>query len=312
MKNQMAIMAMLLIVVSLSSDASPFVPAEGYTARSIYSYMTSFSGGLDLYDGRLYVADFMDVNSMNTDGSNVELVGHVPGNNENSMLCINQLNGRVYTAYTPTFGNPPPYDIGYMNEGGFVHQSTHYGVFDAAYNEGQIYLSAALDGDSSIWRYDQTDGTMNEIVSLVGGSGGLAFDDSGNLYCSSYGDNTVLSFSNAQLAGGAILSAVDAIASIDLSRPGFLAFDEKNNLYATYRDESFENHMVQLGMDGTMTAVADGGGKLLVDGNTIYTSHSDWSTFEKNLYAISIPEPSSIALVLMGAVGMCGIRRFRI
>ena len=51
----------------------------------------------------------------------------------------------------------------------------------------------------------------------------------------------------------------------------------------------------------------------MVEDGAIYTIDTDWEAYKSDIYAVqAIPEPATLALSVLVAVGMIGARRFRL
>ena len=225
--------------------SAAFTPAPGYEAVELYSsagtYMTC--GGLSLYDGVLYFGQFNQIKSLDPATGVDAVVGPLPSNAGNALVEVNPADGSVYTAYGTSYSKPYIHEMGPVDAGGFTEQLAMGGIYDAAVNSaGELFISANpdVDGDdepdgSRILRYDWSSGATTEIAAIGGSTGGLAFDADDNLYYSVYDANQVVKFTAAQVDAGG-LTIADAAGSLNLAGPGFLAFDDAGNLFATNLD----------------------------------------------------------------------------
>lgn len=316
------------MAATITTTQAALVASAGYQATSIYNSAGTYQtmGGLDLYNGRLYSGQFTSIVSMDTNGGSVSTNGIIPANAGNALVSVNPNNGTVYTAYGTSYSAPYVASIGYLQTGTYAEQALYAGIYDAARNSsGTMFINANTDINADdtadgarIYSYDDATGDMFEIAYLGGNSSGLTFDSMGNLFCSMYNEGKVVSFSSDQIAnvlsGAAVLTATDAISEISLANAGYLAFDSNDNLYATYMDDSYGTHIIELEDDGSTTAIADGGGKLIADVDALYTIDTDWALFQSDIYKIgpeAVPEPASALLLLIGALGITAFRRYK-
>ena len=127
-----------------------------------------------------------------------------------------------------------------------------------------------------------------------------------------YDGNQVVQFTAAQVAVGG-LTLADAAGALDLAGPGYLAFDDAGNLFATNFDIATYSTSVGLYDFAGNTKLADvatGGGKLVVSGDTLYTIDTDWGAYASTIQAVTaVPEPGTVLLVLLGAMTVCVGRR---
>jgi DNA-binding beta-propeller fold protein YncE len=110
---------------------------------------------------------------------------------------------------------------------------------------------------------------------------GLTFDTAGNLYAANYGDGTIAKFTT----GGASSIFVGPIGD----RPVGLAFDSAGNLYAGF-------------YSGTITRY---------DSSGVGTFFGKTGSPTFAFIAIQVPEPSTLALGLLGAIGAYFLARKR-
>ena len=296
--------------------SAAFTPAPGYEAVELYSsagtYMTC--GGLSLYDGVLYFGQFNQIKSLDLATGVDAVVGPLPSNAGNSLVEVNPADGSVYTAYGTSYSKPYIHEMGPVDAGGFTEQLAMGGIYDAAVNSvGELFISANpdVDGDdepdgSRILRYDWSSGATTEIANIGGSTSGLAFDADDNLYYSAYDANQVVKFTSAQVAAGG-LTIADAAASLDLAGPGFLAFDDAGNLFATNLDAFWTTHvgLYDFAAGAKIADVAVGGGKLVVSGDTLYTIDTDWGAYASTIQAVTaVPEPGTVLLLLLGATAV--------
>jgi sugar lactone lactonase YvrE len=125
--------------------------------------------------------------------------------------------------------------------------------------------------DGTVTQVDTTTHAATTFVSgLTGGAGGLAFDSSGNLYVTNYGDNSIEKFT----PGG-----VGTVFASGLNNPAGLAFDSSGNLfvaeYVGNNDGMIEKFtpggvgsVFTSGLNGPVGLAFDGAGNLFVSSDS--------------------------------------------
>ncbi len=308
----------------LAAPASAaFTPAAGYQAAELYSSAGTFTtlGGLSTYAGSLYFGQFTEIKALDFSTGVAHLVGTVPSNAGNALVQVNPADGSVYTAFGTSYNAPYIHKMGPLVDGAFVEQLAMGGIYDAAVNNtGDLFLVANpdVDGDtvpdgSGIFQYDWSDGSTAAIAHIGGSTGGLAFDADGNLYCSAYDEGKVYRFAASSVAAGG-LTLGDADGSLDLASPGFLAFDDAGNLFATNLDATWTTHigLYDFANNAKLADIAVGGGKLVYSDGTLYTIDTDWTTYSSTLQAVRpIPEPATFPAICIAAAAVGLLRRRR-
>jgi sugar lactone lactonase YvrE len=121
--------------------------------------------------------------------------------------------------------------------------------------------------DGTVTQVDTTTHKSTTFVSgLTGGAGGLAFDGSGNLFVTNYGDNSIDKFTP---------DGVRSVFASGLSNPAGLAFDGSGNLYVAEYNGNNDGTIVKFtpggvetvfaaGLDGPLDPVIDRSGNLYV------------------------------------------------
>ena len=324
MRKTLCILAAFLMTLSLINVShAALVGLNGTTTTELYSSSGTYTtiGGLDLYGGQLYFGQFKEIRSLDTASLTSNVVGTVPSNAGNSIVVAQPNSGTLYTAYGTSYSAPYPYTIGSLdNTGTFTQQAAIDGIYDAAVDSnGNLYLTANPGNQGTqVLRYNWTDGSTETVIEIGGASAGLAFDANDNLYVADNGNGQILSFSATNVAEATTpLTSADATGSIDLASPNYLAIDSENGyLYASYLDTSWNAHVDQISLvnPGEQITITDGGGKMVLndDGN-LYMLDTDWGTYSStiNLVTIptSVPEPSTILLLLAGATSLTILRR---
>jgi len=304
----------LIVSVVAAMAAFPvhaaFVAATGYQAEELYTSAGSFTtvGGLSHRGGFLYFGQSTAINSLDLTDNSVTTEGTVPSNTGNSLVTVNPDSGTVYTAHGTSYSDPYPHKMGYFDAGVFQEQLAMDGIYDAAVNgAGELFIAAnPANTGARIYRYNWADGSTTEVANLGGPSGGLTFDPDNNLYCSAYNEGKVLTFTAAQVGTGGLTRA-NATTALDLDQPGYLAFSDDGNLFASYLDASWNNHvgLFDVTTNQKLADVADGGGKMAWANGTLYTVDTDWIAYASTIQAVSaVPEPSSALLLAIGATAL--------
>jgi hypothetical protein len=124
-------------------------------------------------------------------------------------------------------------------------------------------------------------GLLFASTGLSGGYWGLACDSGGNLYAATYADGKILKFDS---------SGNQSVFASGLNYPAGLAFDDRDNLYATI---AADGAIAKFDPSGAATIVASG------------------LDFPLGIAVQTIPEPSILAILGMGAGLFAGIPRLR-
>jgi len=285
------------------------------TTLTSSSGYTTF-GGLMKDGDTLYFGNFRTIRSYDiTTGIN-SVYASIPGNNDTKGLGM--VGGNIYIAYDtggfPTYGSvlsvvsPTSYSEVLKSSSG----ADSYSIYDAVVYDGYYYFTAnpgvggSLQG-TKIYRLDPDDPANPFMVADIGGlSGGLTFDDNGNLYYASQNSGEgILRFDAADvLAGG--LSAVDGMTVVDIaaSNLGFLSTGEL--LAGIMEGQKLVSYDLATGErdDIAFTAGYEYMGKFIVDGNDIYLTSTDYMAYRSSLYVITlpspVPEPSGVLMLLSG------------
>jgi len=308
-----AICAMVLI--SATAAHAAFSTADGYMSRKLYDSAGTYTllGGLALDDGALYFGQGTDILTLDLDSASVATVGTVASNVGNAL--VERHDGVTYTAFGTSLNSPYPHEMGYLDTGGaFVGQSMIDSLFDAAVSpSGECYIVAAPGGGGSqVLRYDWATGGMTLVADVGGSSGGVTFDEDGNLYYADQGifevrDAAVLKYTPQQLTAGN-LTAADGEAVLDIAA-GYMGFDEQGGFYAT-TGWGAALSCYDLAVGEKVCDVAFGGvGQFVWDGDVLYALSSDYGTWSTSVQAITVPEPTSVALLVGAGLLACRNRK---
>ncbi len=191
-----------------------------------------------------------------------------------------------------------------------------------AFYGGNLYaVESDFGGAGSVYEY--SGGSRSTVVTGLNDPCGLAFDSSNNLYVANYFSGTIEKITNG----------VPSTFASGLSYPNCLAFDSSGNLFETdagsgniyeFDATSGSRSTFAGGFDGGYDSGPDGlaidsHGNLFVGdlgtGNIIELSSSGQTTFANGLdypeflafAPTPAPEPSTIALLIAGTVGLLAL-----
>jgi DNA-binding beta-propeller fold protein YncE len=187
-------------------------------------------------------------------------------------------------------------------------------------NAGNLYATTFRSG--TIEKFDAS-GVGTSFATGLSLPGGLAFDRAGNLFVANGGNNTIEKFDASGVG--------TVFASSGLSAPYGLAFDSAGNLFVANKanntieefDSSGAGTVFATGLDSPAGLAFDSAGNLFVvnsANNTIEEFDSSGAgTVFANLNAEGfstlglafqpVPEPSTWALLALGAVTLIGSHR---
>ncbi len=148
---------------------------------------------------------------------------------------------------------------------------------DLAYYGGYIYVDNA---DGTIDKFTTAGTGFKQVASGLTYSTGMTFDGNGNLFVANYTYGTIKEISP---------TGVVSLFASGLTGPSSLGFDGSGNLYYSSSSSRLLSTLRKIAPDGTDSQVvgSDAGGALFVQ---------------------QTPEPSSLALVLLGGMGLLGRR----
>jgi hypothetical protein len=302
----------LLMTLMLNNTVfAVFSTATGYSSTELFSSTGTYTtcGGLDIDSGSLYFGNYSEIKSLNLSDNSVSTVGSIGGNAGNALVVRH--SNLTYTAYGTSYDEPYPYKMGYIDgEGTYNNQLDEDGIYDAAVSpNGDCYIVANPDAlGSQIFKYDWTTGATTLIADIGGSSGGLAFDDAGNLYYADQGegerDASILKFTAMEVAAGS-LDASDADSFFDIAA-GYIVLDDDGVLYAT-TGWGATLAKYDFSTESMIEEIAYGSiGKLMLDGDYIYAIDTDWGSYSSTIQRI-VPEPATI--ILLGLSGLWLRRR---
>jgi len=268
--------------------------------------------GLSADGGNVYVGNFRRVLSYNTSSGTMSTYATLPGNNGISHVTAH--SGTVYSSSYTSSSEPYPYTLGKVSgSSSFSEITTMGGIFDADFSpQGSLYFVANPDVDSDdkgdgsrLYRLNTSNDNITEVAYLGGASGGLAFDQAGNLFYSHYDNGIIYKFSAADLMTSG-LTLTDANAVLSLPNCGYLDIDASGNLLATSLDSesslsSLSLYNIETGekIAGICTGLSS---NFVEQDGTIYVIEQSWDfsgDYGSNLIAITaaVPEPATYTLL---------------
>ncbi|QBG48140.1 PEP-CTERM sorting domain-containing protein [Verrucomicrobia bacterium S94] len=312
--------------------ASPIV---AHPAQSITELMNS-GGTFTTYSGMalggdtLYFGNFDTVRTYDLGSGTSGVLANV--GSAADITAFGMVGSSLHISQTLSYASPYPSNIGSVDGSGLTPVLTSgtqlgeatYAVYDAAVYNGSYYFSANLgvvtngspvSGTTSGTRIYRLDGSsVTEIADVGDVSGGLTFDENGNLYYAAQTGDGVVRFDAADVsAGGLDLSDATTVVNVTGSSIDFLSTGEM--VITTGFGQEMASYDIATGLkthDIASTSGADFMGKFVVDeDDTIHVISTDWGAYESSLSSIVIPEPSSVVLMVAGAGGLVWFRRRR-
>ena len=325
-----------LFVAALSavcSGSTLAVPIVAHSAQSITELANS-SGSYTTYGGlmkdgdTLYYGNYNTVRSYNLSSGTDSIYCSLANNAGTAAFA--KAGSSMYMSVDTSYNAPYPSNLGTFSGSGYsavlssgsgVGETT-YSIYDAVSFGGSYYFSANVGvvtnasgagytSGTSVFRLDG--GAAIEIATVGGASGGLTFDDAGNLYYASQNSGEgVLKFAATDVSLGG-LTVSDATSVLDITASG-LDFLSSGELVATSGyGQSLASYDVVSGEkthDIASTSGWDYMGKFVVgEDDSIYLTSTDWGAYDSTLSVIAVPEPSSVVLLTAGFGGMVWFRR---
>lgn len=283
----------LLMVSSAAQATTLYVSVYNEVVRiDSNGGVTPFASGLAAPSGlaldgagNLYVANYGDNTIMKYTPGGVPSVFATTGLDHPQAMAFDQA-GNLYVANTGPYssGNYLGYVEKYTPQGvGSVFGSSSSGLngpllglaFDKA---GNLFASSTLD---YIFKVNAAGAVSLFAATYPNIPEGLAFDSAGNLDAACGGNNAVLAKYSPT---GASLGA----SPVDVNACG-LAIDSANNLYVT--DYTISGNIEEIAPNGATSIIAQG------------------LAFPK--FIVVVPEPSTGAVLALGAAALLGLRRRR-
>lgn len=341
-RRMLLCLAVLSLTLAGQVDASPSAANSAYSIDQLASSAGTFTiyAGLAKDGNSVYFGNFTDVRMYDLDTDTESVYANVPANANTGTL--NKLGSDWYISLDLNYEPPYPSNLGTVNPADdpdftvTMPSATDanpgdptYSIYDATVSGGNLYFVATLgeydnDGNgvthgSRIYRYDTNNPTGPVEIANVGGfSGGLTFDNAGNLYYAMQDGSGVIMFTAAEVAAGGLTAADgDTVANvtaggIDLLSDGSLVATVGGQTLAAYDLLTTGDKLYDI----ATTTGAEYLGSILVDEgagpggeDVIYVLSTDFVPYASTLEAITIPEPASIALLAIGGVAMLRRRR---
>ena len=330
-KSCVALCVLTLAIASVYGAPLAYTPSEvSITTLSSSEDYEPF-GGLMKDGSTLYFGNYDKIQTYDLTTGDVSTFAEIPRNADTK--AIGKAGENIYIARDTSYWEPYPSILSVVSSSGYTDVLADtavvtYAIFDAAVYDDNYYFAAGL-GESgklvgtNIYRFDPDNPNNPFLVAEIGGlSGGLAFDNLGNLYYASQNDGEgILCFDAAAvLVGG--LTAADGVSVADFAAGhiGFLA----NGAFVAETGQNLAVYDLAAGVkldDIAFTTGYEYMGKFVVgEDDTIYILSSDWSYMSdsiSSLYAITlptpgttpVPEPTSALLIIPGLAAIWFSRR---
>lgn len=269
--------------------------------NTLYTSYTTL-GGFCLDNHTLYFGEWDSVTALSLEDLTTAVVGSMPASINNTFIAMR--DGTLYSAHDTSFSAPYPSAFGAFDEAGtFSSLVTLNGAYDGAVSPAGLCYMVVNPGyaGSRIWQVDWSTGATLEIANIGGYSGGLAFDSAGNLYYAEQTYGQIVKFDSADVAAGG-LTLADSEVVVSGVWAGYLGFDARDVLYA-----SSGASLLKFDAAGNSSIVATGSylGQFVFGGeDTIYALDTNWGTFTTSVQAISVPEPMTLSLLMLGGLAM--------
>jgi hypothetical protein len=293
-------------------------------------------------DGLLVGLDGLSINLYDTDGAFMRTLGRVPDYNsgdEYAAFCrISPHHDEVWVGYT-VLGNTDDrvYSVSMSAQNATAtHRATMPGIYDLefAYIDDQLTAFAGGTNDTTfgsphkVWVLDLSGDDNHVLIADIGGYGaGIALDAYGRLYATST-QGTLYRFDMMDvydaLMGGAALSTDNADMACDIGFGGSdVTIDVWGNVFYNGNATDYSGASLIGVLDpttGTWDNIATGSGSAGNWSTFLATSGYDVLSGDGTLYVgdfyafqtltqISIPEPATLGLLLLGSLGLLARRR---
>jgi len=337
---QGCLLTAVLFCGTIRLHAAPAPVSGGITVTELTNSGGTFTtyGGLALDGSTLYFGNFDKVRTYDLETSSVSEWATCGSNAGTG--TVSKLGSDVYMSMDSSYSSPWPSDFGTIDptddpdftatlESGSNIGETTYSIYDSAVYDGNLYFVAnegtyvddgGKEGQTNgtkIYRYD-TSNTQSpvEIANIGGSSGGLTFDADGNLYYASQnGGEGILKFTAAEVASGS-LTAGDGDTVLNITAGAIDFLSDGSLVAATGYGQSLDAYSLDTGsklLGIATTAGSEYMGKFVVDDeDTLYALSTDWNSYSSGLYAMTVPEPTTLTLLaLSGLALLCGRRGLR-
>ncbi len=325
----------MVIAALMSSVAVAGVNGNFSTPDALYSgAMFEHGNGLAVDGTTVYYFDYARVISIDAQTKAVSDLATI-GRNAGPAF-VEHYNGNIYSSHTTSYASdiaPADSSTGTVDGGSYTEKSTLSGTYDAAItSDGTTYIVAnpypngATNG-TEIFTIDWTTGVTTKVGTIGGPSGGITTDTAGNLYYASFSDSAIYRFDAADLAGGNVTMADATLVVNTNSGPGYLAMGDNGEIFVT-EGKSIKTYDLATGNNlATIATVTDEAGaqgaqesiwfgSIAYEDDTLYAvaSNFDYSFAPdadpvSTVYSMAVPEPATLSLIAVSALGMLRRRR---
>ena len=332
-----AMVAVCVLALAPAASAQPMASYPSISVTTLADSAGTFTtyGGLMLDGQTLHFGNYDRIRTYDLDAASAGEYA-VVGANPN-IGTLNKLGGSYYASIDLDNSYTTPSNFGQVDPvNGFVpslvsgpaHGEATYTIYDSAVHGGELYLVAnggsyVDDGSggmtnqqngTNIYRYETTNPDSPTLVASIGGySGGLAFDTAGNLYYASQNAGQgVLKFDAADVQAGG-LTAADGQTVLDITASSIGFLSDGTFLAETGWGATFSAYDLAAGEKLYDIATVDWTqfmGKFVVgDDDTIYLLSTNWKDSDSVLSAVTVPEPTALALLGLGGLAAWTRRR---
>ncbi len=286
-------------VLLVQSAAASILTDPAYGTKPIYDTLGTFTimESLDVKNGKAYVNAGANIVSVNISNTTASIIGTLPSNV--TVAYLKWRDNTLHAAYGTSFNFPFPGRHGVIESGAYVNYGSNDGIYDAAVTgDGTLYVIANPGAaGSKVFRFIPVSTSLVEVISVGGFSGPIAFDSYNNLYVGeqSFGDEKILRFTAAQLAGGG-LTAADG-ETVIATGSTYICMDENDRLYVT---SGYGNYLsvydvvrkVLVRSVAVDSASGYGIGRMAWDrtNKKLITIHTDFNSYDSTLNAIGFSD----------------------
>jgi len=271
----------LISSVALPVAHGAWVASAGYSSSELYSTRGTFTliEALDVAGPHAYLGAGTSVFSLSLTQQTVGAVGTLPPNV--SVNFVKRSGTNTFAAYSVNYVYPYPSRFGKLEgAGGFEDLGGYDSIYDADVDaSGTLYFMANPgDAGTKVFRFDAVSNVIQQVLTVGGYSGGLAFDRFDRLHVADLVQGQILRYTPAQLAQ-ANLTTMDGIPVITNLWSKYVCFDPYQRLYVV---SGYGNVLTM--HDGETGELLD---TIAVDSQNAYgIGRIDWDHASRRLVAI--------------------------